>query len=54
VLSVIVEEMRLPTFAACGLSVRKLRIHLQREGPRPRSRGFEVSLEGIMVLNGEL
>ena len=36
-LSVIVEEVRLPIFTACGLSVRKLRIHLQREGPRPRS-----------------
>ena len=54
VLTVLVPDVRVPTLTVWGLSVRKSRTQLQREGVRPRMRSFSASLVGWTVLNAEL
>ena len=54
VLVMTVDEVRSPILTTCGLPVRKSKTHLHREVLSPRSTSFEMSLEGMMVLNAEL
>ena len=54
VLTVLVPDVRVPTLTVWGLSMRKSRTQLQREGVSPRMRSFSASLVGRTVLNAEL
>src|SRR4029434_8482874 len=54
VLSVMLLEVLLPTRTACGLSLRKSRIQLQREVLSASWSSLQISCCGIMVLKAEL